>query len=111
MRTDVRLSTHFLAADHAHQVGLLVTITGEAPLRRPPLNLSLVLDRSGSMGGAPLDTAKEAAIRLARGLSPQDKLSVVAFDQGVNTVWGPGAGGDPSVDQAIGVLQVGGSTN
>src|SRR6478735_4032672 len=82
MRTDVRLSTHFLPADHAHQVGLLVTITGEAPLRRPPLNLSLVLDRSGSMAGAPLDTA-----------------------------WGPGAGGDPSVDQAIGVLQARGSTN
>lgn len=111
MRTDVKLSTRFLAAQHAHQVGLLVTIAGDAPLRRPPLNLSLVLDRSGSMAGAPLDTAKEAAVRLARGLAPQDKVSVVAFDQNVTTPWGPGPGGDPSVDQAIGALQPGGSTN
>ena len=111
MRTDVKLSTQFLAAQNAHQVGLLVTVTGDTPLRRPPLNLSLVLDRSGSMGGPPLDTAKEAASQFVRGLAPQDRVSIVTYDDKIATPWGPGAGGDPSVDQAIAGIQAGGSTN
>ncbi|MCU0533632.1 MAG: VWA domain-containing protein [Hydrococcus sp. Prado102] len=45
-----------------------------------PLNLCLVLDHSGSLTGKPLETVKEAAIRLIEKLSPRDRLSVVAFD-------------------------------
>lgn len=45
-----------------------------------PLNLCLVLDHSGSMGGAPLDTVKEAAAELVAKLTPQDQLAIVAFD-------------------------------
>jgi Ca-activated chloride channel family protein len=45
-----------------------------------PLNLCLVLDHSGSLTGRPLETVKEAAIRLVEKLSPKDRLSVVAFD-------------------------------
>lgn len=47
---------------------------------RLPLNLCLVLDHSGSMNGQPLETVKQAAINLVDKLSPQDRLSVVAFD-------------------------------
>ena len=56
MKTDVRLSTKFVTAQNAHKVGVLVTLAGEAPARRAPLNIALVLDRSGSMGGPPLAT-------------------------------------------------------
>lgn len=45
-----------------------------------PLNLCLVLDHSGSLTGRPLETVKEAAIRLIERLNPRDRLSVVAFD-------------------------------
>ena len=45
-----------------------------------PLNLCLVLDHSGSMQGRPLETVKKAAIQLIERLSPEDRLSVVAFD-------------------------------
>ena len=38
MKTDVRLSTKFVTAQNAHQVGVLVTLAGEAPARRAPLN-------------------------------------------------------------------------
>ncbi len=45
-----------------------------------PLNLCLVLDHSGSMRGQPLETVKQAAAQLIGQLSPQDRVSVVAFD-------------------------------
>ena len=61
MKTDVRLSTRFLTTQNAHQVGMLVSLTGETPVRRAPINVALVLDRSGSMSGVPLEAAKAAA--------------------------------------------------
>jgi Ca-activated chloride channel family protein len=45
-----------------------------------PLNLCLILDHSGSMKGTPLQTVKQAAADLIRGLKPGDRVSVVAFD-------------------------------
>ncbi len=48
--------------------------------RSVPLNLCLVLDHSGSMGGRPLETVKKAAIGLVDRLNPGDRISVVAFD-------------------------------
>ncbi len=45
-----------------------------------PLNIGLVLDHSGSMAGRPLDTVKQAALRLVERLSPGDRLAIVAFD-------------------------------
>lgn len=45
-----------------------------------PLNLCLVLDRSGSMGGASLSKLKEAALGLVAALQPTDRLSVIAFN-------------------------------
>src|SRR6478672_973123 len=70
MKTDVRLSTRFLTTQNAHQVGMLVTLEGETPVRRPPVNVALVLDRSGSMSGpapAGTSTAAEAIARVAPG--------------------------------------------
>jgi Ca-activated chloride channel family protein len=52
-----------------------------APARNAqPVNLCLVLDRSGSMSGAKLRAMKDAAKRVVDRLSPQDMLSVVVFD-------------------------------
>jgi len=45
-----------------------------------PLNLCLILDQSGSMGGRPLEMVKQAAQRLVDRLSPGDRLSIVTFD-------------------------------
>jgi Ca-activated chloride channel homolog len=45
-----------------------------------PLNLCLILDRSGSMKGKPLETVKQAAISIVQKLTPQDRLSIVTFD-------------------------------
>jgi Ca-activated chloride channel family protein len=56
----------------------------EAPRRQ--LNLSLVIDRSGSMAGAPLHYALQAAASVVDQLEAEDRLSVVVYDDAVDTV-------------------------
>lgn len=46
---------------------------------RPPINLALVVDTSGSMMGDPIDDARGASLALLDALQPEDRLSVVAF--------------------------------
>ena len=53
---------------------------GEEQINSAPLNLCLVLDHSGSMSGRPIETVKQAAIELVNKLSPNDRISVIAFD-------------------------------
>ncbi|BAY64614.1 von Willebrand factor type A [Calothrix brevissima NIES-22] len=62
------------------QLSLSISAIGEVLDRNVPLNLCLILDHSGSMNGRPLETVKQAAVRLVDQLSPEDRLSVVVFD-------------------------------
>ena len=47
--------------------------------RRTPLNLAVVLDKSGSMTGAKLEKTKQAARQLVDRLAPNDVFSLVIF--------------------------------
>ncbi len=47
---------------------------------RPPLDLVLVLDSSGSMEGAPIAAVRTAARALVERLNPGDHLAIVTFD-------------------------------
>jgi Ca-activated chloride channel family protein len=47
--------------------------------RRTPLNLAVVLDKSGSMTGAKLEKTKQAAMQLVDRLAPNDVFSLVIF--------------------------------
>ena len=63
---------------------------GEAPARdaadHTPLSLALVLDRSGSMSGDKLRTAKKATLSILDRLTEQDAVGVVIFDDHIDTV-------------------------
>jgi Ca-activated chloride channel homolog len=54
--------------------------------RRLPLNLCLVIDRSGSMEGEPLDYVKRACGYVVDLLEPTDVLSLVTFEEQVDVV-------------------------
>lgn len=79
-----------LPAKTSTQTDVLVRIQGPEPerdsKRRLRLNLSLVLDRSGSMTGRPLAEAKACAKRIVTGLAAGDRVSVVAYDGSVTMV-------------------------
>lgn len=53
---------------------------------RPAVSVSLVLDRSGSMGGAKFELARQAVDGALRLLTPRDSFSVVVFDDRIDTV-------------------------
>jgi len=53
---------------------------------RTPVNVSFVMDRSGSMDGAKLETARAAMDASVRMLRDEDRFSVVMFDDDVNVV-------------------------
>ncbi|MFE4105664.1 vWA domain-containing protein [Almyronema epifaneia] len=78
-----------IAAHRSTTLDVLIKISPPAVLAtvtRPPLNLSLVIDRSGSMAGPKLDYAKQAACYAIEQLLPSDRISVVLFDTRVQTV-------------------------
>ena len=55
--------------------------------KRPNLDLSLVIDRSGSMDGAPLNHVKSAVSHFVDQLKQTDKLSIIQYDHEANIVY------------------------
>lgn len=53
---------------------------------RTPVNLALVLDRSGSMSGAKLEHAKAAVLQALSTLQPEDRVALVIYDDEVTTL-------------------------
>ena len=51
-----------------------------------PVDLVVVLDRSGSMSGQKIGDAKRAVIHLLDQLSPQDRIAVVTYSNGVQVL-------------------------
>jgi len=68
---------------------LFKIITGtEETERRPPINLAIVLDRSGSMmSKGKLSCAKEAIVKVIEGLSDVDVMSFVVYGSDVTTIF------------------------
>jgi Ca-activated chloride channel family protein len=78
-----------LAAGKEQTVDLLIRITPpdvSTQGKRPHLNLSLVLDRSGSMEGEKMAYARQAAAYCVDQLLPQDRISVVQFDDVIELI-------------------------
>jgi len=52
-----------------------------------PKDVTLVIDRSGSMSGAPMDQACAAAELVVRRLRPGDRVNVIAFDHAADALF------------------------
>ncbi len=68
---------------------LVVRLEAPSAARRAnrlPVNVALVLDRSGSMGGPKIRLAKEAVERALASLDPQDRFSAVFYDDRIDVV-------------------------
>lgn len=82
MKFSAALDVDVVALESAREVTLLLDLTAPpAPTgERAPTALQVVLDRSGSMSGAPLDGAIKALTGVVAQLDPNDIFGVVTFD-------------------------------
>jgi Ca-activated chloride channel family protein len=78
---------------------------------RVPVNVAIVLDRSGSMSGEKLEQAKAAALTAVDRLQDNDIVSVLTYDESIHVLIPATRATDrESIQQAIRSIQVGGST-
>ncbi|QPJ62115.1 MAG: VWA domain-containing protein [Candidatus Nitronauta litoralis] len=84
---DVALGTPVITAGKKQTAFLKVSLIGqEHHSDRAPVNVSIVLDKSGSMAGDKIEYAKEAAIMAVNRLEAQDTLSLVTYDNVVRVI-------------------------
>jgi Ca-activated chloride channel family protein len=110
---DVRLGNPVLLAGQKSTVYLKVGLHGQQAgnARRPPVNICLAIDRSGSMTGEKLTRARDGAIAALRRLAPEDTVSVVAYDDTVSVLVPASAASERrAIEEGIAVLQPGGGT-
>ena len=89
MKINALLDVNVVAHESEDEVAVLLELEAPAAVMattRPQASLQVVLDRSGSMDGAPLAGAKKALIALVRRLEPTDNFGLVTFDDSAQVV-------------------------
>jgi Ca-activated chloride channel family protein len=89
MRVSARLVTgRILPGTQEHNLAVTITAPAatETAIARPPLSLAIVIDRSGSMHGAPIENARVAALSMLRQLDARDAFTVVTYSSSSETV-------------------------
>ena len=117
MHVKAHLDLDLVALEAADQLTLMLDLT--APITdkaksRAAQAVQIVLDRSGSMSGEPLESAKSSILKLVERLAPQDFFGLVAFDDQALVVVPMRQVKDhdiPSLRKAIREMQTGGSTD
>jgi Ca-activated chloride channel family protein len=105
MKVSAVLDVNLVAHESADEVAVLVDLEAPAAVTdapRPPSSLQIVLDRSGSMAGAPIEGAKRALAALVQRLDPTDHFGLVTFDNDAQVVVPAG----PLTDKAAVVAQI-----
>ncbi len=89
-----------------------VNLAIRRPKDMPLAALIQLLDKSGSMGGRPIEMAREAAIAAGDTLSELDLLGVVGFDEAARWVFPFGPKGDGNrFKKSVAGLRAGGGTD
>lgn len=117
MHVKAHLDVDLVALESADKVTLMVDLTApitDAAKSRPGQAVQVVLDRSGSMDGEPLEAAKGSLLKLIDRLAPQDSIGVVAFDDQALVIAPMRTMADhhiPSLKKVIREMTTGGSTD
>lgn len=88
MKIDCQLDYVTIQANQARPVHLALKFTAptlDKP-RKEACAFTLVVDRSGSMSGTPLEYAKKACLTALKNLRPEDRLAVVQFNNNAQVV-------------------------
>ena len=115
MKINALLDVNVVAHETEDEVAVLLELEAPPALAdatRPQASLQVVLDRSGSMRGEPLEGAKNALIALVRRLEPGDNFGLVTFDDSAQVVApaGPLTDRDAVIAQ-IQAVHAGGTTD
>lgn len=89
LQVDAALDRPVVNAGQDESVVVQIKISPERIIsdrNRPPVNLSLVLDRSGSMQGDKIRQAIAAAQLAVSQLGPRDTISVIIYDDQIETL-------------------------
>ena len=82
-----------------------------AELERPPLNLTIAVDLSGSMNGAPIDRVREGLLRMRDELEPEDRVTLVGFSDEASVLVEYASADSVELAAAIASMQPSGGTN
>ena len=114
LKLGVAPSTPVMLAGKKQNVFLKVSLTGfdmAATGERTPVNIAIVLDKSGSMSGDKIYRAREAAAMAINRLNANDIASVVAYDTTVRVPMPATKVSDkPAFRRAIERIDAGGNT-
>jgi Ca-activated chloride channel family protein len=111
------LDVDLVALEAQDNITLMLDLTApinEATKDRPGQAVQIVLDRSGSMDGEPLESAKGSILALIERLAPQDSFGLVAFDDTalvIAPIMTMTSHNMPALRKAIRDLPAGGSTD
>ncbi len=115
MTDDFLLDYDIFTMERSPHVYLMVRFVGHSPpdvKNRRPLNISLVIDRSGSMAGAKIEYTRQAAQFLVQNLTPLDYLSVVLYNDRIETLIEPGlVVNKDTINQKIEKIRISATTN
>lgn len=109
---DVRWGSSSASNEAVLQIGLATELANDRKQLKP-LNLSLVIDKSGSMAAADkLSRVKASLLKLITQLRPTDTLSIVVFDDEASVLYpGQKVGDKAKALELVRSLEPGSSTN
>ncbi|MGV3624631.1 MAG: vWA domain-containing protein [Archangium sp.] len=82
-----RLSHPYLVPGTSDVFATLEVTAADVPgAKRAPVNLAVVIDRSGSMSGAKIENARRAAARLVELLDENDRIAIVHYGTDVEAM-------------------------